>query len=113
MGTRQGTDRSGPASQLQERHDAELILQQKLEREHKKHEQEKLQRKEERRKEEEERKLLEDAAKERCNTNDARSVNSEPGSLVSPNDGCPKDVEMEDPDLDKNLFGFMNREGDE
>jgi hypothetical protein len=40
-------------------------------------------------------------------------VNSKPGPLVSPNDSCTKDVEMEDPDLNKNLFGFMNGERDE
>jgi hypothetical protein len=113
MVTWRGNDHSGPASQLQERHDAELALQQKMEKERKKSQQKKLQRKEERRKEEEEHKFLKDAAKERCNINDTTTVNSMPGPLVSPSDVCPKDVEMEDPNLNKNLFGFMNREGDE
>jgi hypothetical protein len=113
MVTRQGTDWSGPGSQLQERHNAEIALQQKMEKEHKKHHQEKIQQKEERQKEEEECKLLKDATKERCNIKDTTTVNNAPGPLVSPSDVCPKDEEMEDPDLNKNLFRFMNGEGDE
>ncbi len=33
--------------------------------------------------------------------------------LVSPSDSNPKDIEMEDSDLNKNLFGIMNGGGEE
>jgi hypothetical protein len=96
---------------MQEKHEAELALQKKMEEEHKKHQQEKLLRKEERRKEEEARKKLKEEEKERCNAEATAAADSATAQLLSPSN--PKDAKMEDPDLNKNLFGLMNGEGEE
>jgi hypothetical protein len=96
---------------MQEKHEAELALQKKMEEEHKKHQQEKLLQKEEHRKEEEVRKKLKDEEKEWHNAEATAAADSASAQLVSPSN--PKDIEMEDLNLNKNLFGFMNGEGEE
>ena len=78
-----------------------------MEEECKKHHQEKLLRKEEHRKEEEAKKTQEDEEKRRLQEESA-------AQLVSPNNGNEEDIEMEDGNLNKNLFNFMaSNEGDD
>jgi hypothetical protein len=113
MVTRRGTDRSVHANQMQEKHEAELALQKKMEEEQAKRQQEKLLQKEEHRKEEEVQKKHEDDERERCNVEATAAADSTTAQLVSPNDPFPKDNEMEDPNLNKNLLGIMNGEGEE
>ncbi len=111
MVTCRGTDQSAHTNQMQEKHEAELALQKKMEEEHKKCQQENLLQKEEHRKEEEVQKKLEDEEKEQRNAEATAAADSASAQLISPSN--PKDVEMEDPNLNRNLFGFMNGEGEE
>jgi hypothetical protein len=98
---------------MQEKHKAELALQKKMEEERAKRQREKLLRKEEHRKEEETRKKLEDDKREQRNVEATAAADSTSAQIISPNDPYPKDNEMEDPDLNNNLFGIMNGEGEE
>ncbi len=99
---------------MQEKNEAELALQKKMEEERTKRQQEKLQQKEEHRKEEEARKQQEDAGKEeRSKAKATAMADGATAQLVSPSNSNPKDVEMEDSDLNKNLFGIMNGGGEE
>jgi hypothetical protein len=89
---------------MQEKQVAELALQKKLEEEHAKRQQEKQRRKEEHMKEEEMRKQLEDAEKEQHKAEAIVVADDATAQLVSPSEPNPKDMEMEEPDLNKNLF---------
>jgi hypothetical protein len=107
MVTRRGTDRSSLPSQAQEKQITELALQKKMEEERKKRHQEKLLLREEHRREEEAKKTQEDEEKRRLQEESA-------AQLVSPNNGNEENIEMEDCDLNKNLFDFMaGDEGDD
>jgi hypothetical protein len=114
MVTRQGTNRSTHASHMQEKNEAELALQKKMEEECTKRQQEKLQQKEEHRKEEEAWKQREDAKKEeRSKAKATAAADGATAQLVFPSNSNPKDVKMEDSNLNKNLFEIMNGGGEE
>jgi hypothetical protein len=114
MVTRQGTNQSTHTSHMQEKNETELALEKKMEEERVKRQREKLQQKEKHRKEEEAPKQREDAKKEEWSKAEATAaVNGVTAQLVSPSDSNPKDVEMEDSNLNKNLFGIMNSGGEE
>jgi hypothetical protein len=99
---------------MQEKNEAELVLQKKMEEEHAKRQREKLQQKEEHRKEEEARKQQEDAKKEEWSKAKAMAAaDGVTAHLVSLSNSNPKDIEIEDSDLNKNLFGIMNGSGEE
>jgi hypothetical protein len=106
MVTRQGTNRSDKATQLQEKQMAELALQKAMEEERKKRQAAKEQQKEEHRKEEEARKELKNGEKEKRKAEATANAGNAPTQVVSPND--PKDGEREEPNLNKNLFGIMS-----
>jgi hypothetical protein len=108
MVTRLGTNKTAHASQIQEKQAAELALQQRMENERKKRQQEKILRKEEQQKEEEEQKKREDEAKEwQSTTIQTTTKSSTGGSLVSLGDNNTMDINDEDSNLNKNLFGIM------
>jgi hypothetical protein len=118
MVTRLGTDRTAYASQIQEKQAAEVALQLRMEKEQKKRQQEKILQKKEQQKEEEEQKKREDEVKERQSTTiQTTTKSSTGGSLVSPGDDNTIDINEEDLNLIKNLFGIMygteEGEGDE
>ncbi len=89
---------------MQEKQPAELVLQKKIEEECAKCQQEKQWHKEEHRKEEELRTQHGDAKKVWHNANTTAAVDIATAQLVSPSKPNPMEVEMEDPDLNKNLF---------
>ncbi len=63
---------------------------------------------------EEARKQQEDADKEeRSKAEATAAADGATAHLVSPSNSDPKDIEMEDSDLNKNLFGIMNGGGEE
>ncbi len=110
MPTRQGTDCSGRAQQMNEKQAAELALQQRMEAEHLKHQEEKQCRKDKHRKEEEQRKQFEDAKKEKQPAKAPPA--KENAAVVSPSKPASTDAKMENASLKINLFSYYAWQGE-